>query len=103
MAEEILPAPEVLQQYDNLYKGSAKKIIDVFIQETEHRRAMEKRALEGQLEYTKRGQLFGLIIGVTAIVAGATVAALGAEWSGAVIGGAGVIGLVSVFVIGRAR
>jgi uncharacterized membrane protein len=103
MAEEILPTPDVLQQYGNIYKGSSKKIIDAFIQETEHRRDIEKRALEGQIEYTKRGQLFGLVIGLTAIVAGATAAALRAQWGGAIIGGGGVIGLVSVFVIGRAR
>jgi uncharacterized membrane protein len=46
MAEEILPSPDVLQQYENIYKGSSKKIIDAFIQETEHRRDMEKKALE---------------------------------------------------------
>jgi uncharacterized membrane protein len=103
LRNEILPSPDVLQTYEQIYKGSAKKLIDSFIQETEHRRAKEMRALEGQLEYRKRGQLFGLIIGLTAIVAGATAAALGAQWSGAVIGGGGVIGLVSVFVIGRIR
>jgi uncharacterized membrane protein len=103
MADEILPSSDVLQQYETIYKGSAKKTIDAFVQESDHRRALERRALEGQIEYTRRGQLFGLIIGLCAIVAGATTAALGAEWSGAVIGGGGVIGLVSVFVMGHRR
>ena len=64
MADEILPSPDLLQRYETIYKGSAKKIIDAFLEENQHRRALEKQALEAEIEYTKRGQLFGLIIGL---------------------------------------
>ena len=47
------------------------------------------------------GQCFGLLIGLATIVAGTYLAANGSEIAGGAIGSAGVIGLVSVFVLGR--
>jgi hypothetical protein len=49
------------------------------------------------------GQVFGLVISLVSVVSGALTALCGHEWAGGFIGGGGVVGLVSVFVIGRAR
>ena len=56
-----------------------------------------------QIIVTYLGQLCGLIIGMTAIISGTLAAYHGKEWAGAFIGGGGVIGLVSVFVLGRRK
>ena len=41
--------------------------------------------------------------GMTAIISGALTAYHGSQWAGGFIGGGGVIGLVSVFVLGRRK
>ena len=68
---------------------------------------MEKKALDAEIESlrkeaedTKRGQIFGFIIGVAAVISGTASAVMGAQWAGALIGG-GLVSLVSAFIVGR--
>lgn len=69
----------------------------------EHRLALEKTAITKQLSLSKQGQIFGLLIGLAAIIGGVVCILNGHEWPGAFLGGGGLTGLVSVFVIGRKR
>ena len=76
--------------------------------EATHRHEMEKLRHEMKklnvLSVYKEasvGQIFALIIGVVAIISGATVAVLGYPIPGAMIGSAAVVGLVTVFIRGR--
>jgi uncharacterized membrane protein len=96
-----LPPPELLAEYEKVVPGSAQRILDAFEKQSEHRRVMEVKAQEAQIADTRRGQIFGLIIGLTAILIGSATAIYGSELAGGFIGGGGVIGLVSVFVLGR--
>jgi len=97
----VLPPPEILAEYDKIVPGSAARILDAFEKQSEHRRALEIKAQEAQIADTRRGQIFGLVIGLTAIISGSVTAIYGSELAGGFIGGGGVIGLVSVFVLGR--
>jgi hypothetical protein len=81
----------------------AKELLKEFQANSEHLREMDRRALNAQITVTYLGQVFGLLIGMTAIISGAVTAYHGSEWAGGFIGGGGVIGLVSVFVLGRRR
>ena len=65
------------------------------------RRQMEMESQRAQFADRKLGQIFGFAIGLVAILAGSVTAVQGAEWAGLGIGGGGVIGLVSVFVLGK--
>lgn len=44
-----LPPPEVLERFDALYPGSAKLIIDDFLNESAQRREAERKALPSVL------------------------------------------------------
>lgn len=91
--EEHLPSnPEI-----------AKEFLEEFRTSSDHFRLMDRRALTAQIVVTYLGQVFGLIIGLTAIISGALTAYHGAQLAGGFIGGGGVIGLVSVFVLGRRK
>ena len=81
----------------------ANQMMNEFVTQSEHIRAMDRKHAEAQIRVTYLGQIFGLVIGMTAIISGALVAAHGSQWAGGFIGGGGVIGLVSVFVLGRSR
>ncbi len=69
---------------------------------------METKAIDAEIESlrneakdTKRGQFCGLLIGLTALLAGTYTSINGYPWAGSFIGAGGVIGLVSAFVVGR--
>jgi uncharacterized membrane protein len=81
----------------------AKELLKEFQAYSEHLREMDRKAIQAQIAVTYLGQVFGLIIGMTAIISGALTAYHGSQWAGGFIGGGGVIGLVSVFVLGRRK
>ena len=80
--------------------------------EQEHGHKMQEKLVDAQIldkkqERTEKrlGQIFGLTIGVVAILAGSATVVLNSsiagEVAGGLIGSSRVIGLVSVFVLGR--
>ncbi len=105
-----IPTPDVLKKYNVLLPGAADRILSMAEQEAAHRHKMEERALEIEFEDLKArardsrwGQIFGFLIGFFTVVAGTYTVTLGYQWPGGFIGTSGVLGLVSVFVIGRKR
>ena len=62
---------------------------------------MERLIISNEYQEARMGQTCAVFIGSIAIIAGSVISVLGAPWAGAAIGGGGVIGLVSVFVLGR--
>ena len=96
-----LPPPDVLEKYNQVAPDAANRIITMAEQETSHRRDMEHLIISNEYKEAKIGQICAVLIGSLAIIAGSVISVLGAQLAGAAIGGCGVIGLVSVFVIGR--
>ena len=112
----LLPPPETIK---NFRENGAEDIIEFWksrvveeahkyeqAQQRLHALEIEKLRIEQmrlQLQATevKRGQYFGLFIGLTALLIGAGLTIKGAPWAGGFIGTGGVVGLVAVFVIGR--
>jgi uncharacterized membrane protein len=73
-----------------------------------HNREMREEELQrivhrGLMRETTMGQIFALLIGVVAILSGTYAAVHGAQWTGSFIGGGGVVGLVTAFIVGRRR
>ena len=105
MAKQIasgMPDPNALIRYNDAVPDGAARIFAAFEAESAHRRKLEELAQAAQIADTKRGQLFGLIIGLAALAVGGLTASVGnSPVAGTFIGSGGVIGLVSVFVLGR--
>ena len=68
--------------------------------QSEHRQELEKKVIEGRIKDSRMGVIFAFVIGMTALVCGAAVVVKGYSAEGLTIGGAGIIGLVSVFIYG---
>lgn len=98
-----LPQWEDLEKYGQIIPNGADRIMAMAEKQQDHRQSLEKKAISEQLTQSKRGQTFGLLIGLTAIIGGVACILLGHEWSGAFLGGVGLTGLVSVFVIGKRK
>lgn len=107
-----LPPPEVLQRYEDIHPGTAERILQQFERETQHRHAIEEKLVDGQLDIQRDeiparrlGQVFGLIIALSGIVAAAycvsTASSAGQAWAGAGIAGFSLATLAGVFVYGR--
>jgi uncharacterized membrane protein len=105
-----LPHPASLKEYDNVLPGLAERIVTMAEAEARHRHDMDKEtARQNELiinkEFSERrtGQIFGLCIGTLCLAACIVAIVLGAEKAAMVIGGATVVGLVTVFVVGRIK
>src|SRR5438046_632249 len=92
-----LPQPEILKAYQDLLPGLAERIIAMAEDEAAHRRRIEEKIVNGQLQEARRyrrsewiGQVCGLAIGITSIVAAVYAGVHGAQITGSFIGTAGV-------------
>jgi uncharacterized membrane protein len=99
--EGPLPPPNLLKQYNEIDPTFANRIVQMAERAQAHRHDMDKRSIEGQFKERRIGQIFGLIIGIVAILGGVVAAIYGAEWPGGFIGTGGVAALVAVIVYGK--
>lgn len=81
-------------------------------QEMEHRHRMEEKELDADIAFNEsiagregkeilRGQVFAFLIGIVTIGCGTYATVEGHPLAGSFIGGTGVIGLVTAFILGR--
>ncbi len=96
-----IPHPRILKEYDRIVPGAAARILKVAEDDAIHTREMEKRALEYKANEIKRGQIFGLVIGLATFSTAIISLYLGHEGAAMVLGGTTVVGLVTVFVTDR--
>ena len=103
-----VPPPSVLAAYENIKSGFAERILSLAEGEAIHRRQLQARKLEGDLERQARsfgearwGQVCALLIGLAAILGGVYSSVHGAELPGSLIGTGGIVTLTYVFIRGR--
>jgi len=107
-----IPPPQVLKGYDQLIPGAADRILTMAENQSAHRRQMETKVVDGQIEddraerrEARLGQVFALVIVVAAMVCAVLINWLNPGLSGgissSVIGGGGLVSLVTVFILGR--
>ena len=104
------PPAEELGRYEQILEGSADRIFQLTELQAAHRQQMETKIIEATIddqraERTERriGQCLGFLIGAMAIVCGTYAVVRGHPIAGTILGGAGLGGLVSVFVYGPRR
>lgn len=95
-----LPPPEVLMQYNQAVPDSAERIIVMAEAQSKHRQELESKVIESDINNSKLGLHYGLIIGLAAVIGGTICILYGHEVGGSIIGGTGLTGLVGVFVYG---
>lgn len=95
-----VPPPAMLERYDYLVPGSAKKIIDTAMGQTVHRQAQESKVISGSEARADRGQILGALILLAGIGCGLVIAlAASPVVGGTVIGGVVASGAL-VYVVG---
>lgn len=101
MRSSPLPEPAELAAYNQVIPAGADRILKMAEAQSAHRIAIETLVVKSQQTQGFCGQLFGLIIGIFGIGSATFAAVSGQPWFGSIIGGATLVSLVSVFVIGR--
>lgn len=96
-----LPHPSLLEGYERLVPGAAERILLMAESDAKHQQEIEFAALKAASAEVKRAQIFAFSIGLTALAASMLALALGSPAVAGVIGGSTVVGLVSVFIVGR--
>ncbi len=96
-----LPAPETLQEYNEMIPNGAERIMKMAENQQLHRHELEKTVIPGQVNQSRNGQWFGFILGLIGLGCGTFLAYSGQPYVGGIIAGTTVVSLVSVFVIGK--
>ncbi|HZY10138.1 MAG TPA: DUF2335 domain-containing protein [Bacteroidota bacterium] len=96
-----LPSPQMLKKYDEILPGLAERIVGMAERQSAHRIEIEKKAIDHKLGESKRGQDYGLIIGVVGIVSAGILSFADHDIVAGIIGGSTVVGLVTTFVVGK--
>jgi len=98
-----LPPPSILSEYNDVLTDGAERIIKMAENQSSHRIELEKHAIKEELRQSKNGQIFGFILAIIGMIIAFFLAYLGHEIVAGIFGTTTIIGLVTVFVIGKKR
>lgn len=96
-----LPPPEMLAKYNEALPNGAERVIAMAEKQSSHRMELEKNTITEELRQSRRGQAFGFILGLIGLFIAGILAYWGHDWFAGVLGTTTIIGLVSIFVIGK--
>ena len=96
-----VPHPEILRGYNQVLPGAAERILTMAELDQKHQIEIESSAQHLAAKEIKRGQIFGLVVSISAFITSIASLILGFEKAAMVIGGTTVVGLVTVFVTSR--
>lgn len=97
----IVPHPEILKGFNEEVKDGAERTFIMAEKQMAHRIETEKQVVTEQLSQSKRGQIFGFILGILGLTLSTTLGVLGHDWLAGVFATTTIGGLVSTFVIGK--
>lgn len=95
-----IPDPMTLEGYNRIVPGAADRIIKMAEDQAAHRQKIESIAIKSRARDSLLGIISGLVIAVFTLSAGTYIISIGKVWSGTILGSAGLVGLVSVFIYG---
>ena len=103
-----LPPPAILKEYEEISPGLAGKIVSMAEVEGLHRRQMEEKALNANIESMHKqfqesrvGQIFALVVTLAFLIGGTYTAVNGHGAAGTIIGSVGLGTIVTSFIVGR--
>jgi uncharacterized membrane protein len=94
----MLPEPSELSVYNQIILNGAERIMKMVEAQSAHRLNLEKNVVGSQQTQEKRGQIFGLIIGLVFGSFGLSAALLGQPWFGGIIAGAPLVSIVGILL-----
>lgn len=96
-----LPPPDLLKAYNEAHPDAADRILRMTEAQGAHRRMAEEAIVKESLIRARRGQVFGFVIAMTAILGGIALLFFDKSIQGYATIGTGMASLVVAFTIGR--
>lgn len=96
-----IPPPEILKGYNEVVQNGAERIISMAEKQSAHRMQLEDFAVKEELTQSRRGQVFGFTLGIVGMGLATTLAIYGHDTVAGIFGTTTIIGLVTVFVLGK--
>ncbi len=96
-----IPPPELLDGYNEVVKDGAERIVAMAEKQSNYRMQLEDHAIREELKQSRLGQIFGFILGIVGLVLAAILAILDHETIAGIFGTTTILGLVTVFVLGK--
>ena len=96
-----LPEPSELAAYNAIIPNGADRLLKMVEAQSAHRVEIERIMIAGKESQARRGQYFGLIIGLAGLFCATYAALKGQSTFGGTIGSVTLVSLVSVFVYGQ--
>lgn len=93
-----VPFPEDLKGYYEIDKKYADIILKMSQDDQKYSHSRDNKIIEGYYKMEKRGQIFALIVSIVAIAGGVICISLGYQVAGTIVGGFGLLGIVSKFL-----
>jgi uncharacterized membrane protein len=98
-----LPSPKLLAEFETLVPGSAERIIGRWEKQSDHRMALERQVVDGNIKAQRLGLIIGAILVAFVSVMAALFFANGASGAAASTVIAELVALAGVFVYARSR
>jgi len=96
-----IPPPQILKGYNEVIKDGAERIITMAEKQSNHRMQLEDHAIKEELKQSRLGQVFGFVLGLVGFGLATTLSILGHDGIAGIFGTTTIIGLVTVFVLGK--
>lgn len=94
MCSSILPPPDEIACYEKYCPGITQKLIDTYAKQVDHRIMLEKTVILSKENRATRGQVLAFILGLTIIIGGFVLIAIGKNGYGI----AAIIGAVATLI-----
>lgn len=96
-----LPPPSMLREYNDIVPGAAERILERSEKEQAHRHRVTEKSVDGAIGKDRRGQWMAFAITILILVIAVVFALRGETWFAGTLITVDLIGLASVFAIGR--
>lgn len=96
-----VPPPEVVKGYLDFYPEAAQKFFQWAEEESRHRRTLDDKLVESQVEDSRRGITCGLIVSLAGLALAAFAVWMHEPWVAGIIGGGTLVALARAFIVGK--
>lgn len=96
-----VPPSEVIKGYLDFYPDAAQKFFIWAEEESRHRREMDRALVMSQIEDSRRGINYGMLVSLAGLVLAGFAVYMHEPWAASIVGGGTIVSLARAFIVGK--
>ena len=92
-----IPPPSILEGYEIILPGAAERILQMAEGDASHQRDMENKAIKATMSEVRVGQVFGLIVSLSALALAGVAVIYSQPWVAGILGSGTLVGIITAF------